>query len=47
MNYAGIINGIGENRLGPVNPATRAEAATIIHRLLQVLENQAQQQTAD
>lgn len=40
MNYAGIINGIGDDKLGPLNPATRAEAATIIHRLLQVLEKQ-------
>lgn len=39
MNYAGIINGIGENMLGPLNPATRAEAATIIYRLLQTLDN--------
>lgn len=47
MNYAGIINGIGESRLGPLNPATRAEAAAIIHRLLQVLENQAAGQTSE
>ena len=47
MNYAGIINGIGENRLGPLNPATRAEAATIIHRLLQVLENQIPAQVSE
>jgi fibronectin type 3 domain-containing protein len=44
MNYAGVINGIGENKLGPINPATRAEAATMIHRLLKVLDNQARNQ---
>lgn len=38
MNYAGIINGIGNDKLGPLNPATRAEAATIIYRMIQVLE---------
>lgn len=47
MNYAGIINGIGENRLGPLNPATRAEAAAIIHRLLQALDGQTPNQTAE
>lgn len=44
MNYAGVINGIGDNKLGPLNPATRAEAATMIYRLLKVLENQTQVQ---
>ncbi len=39
MKYAGIINGIGNDRLGPLETATRAEAATIIHRMLQALEN--------
>lgn len=38
MHYAGIINGIGGNKLGPENSATRAEAATIIYRLIKVLE---------
>ncbi len=40
MNHAGIINGIGNNRLGPLNPATRAEAATILYRMIKVLEKQ-------
>lgn len=38
MHYAGIINGIGNNRLGPENPANRAEAATIVYRMITVLE---------
>lgn len=38
MHYAGIVNGIGGNKLGPENPANRAEAATIIYRLIKVLE---------
>lgn len=38
MNQNGIINGIGDNRLGPLNPATRAEAAAIIYRMLQVVD---------
>lgn len=38
MYFAGIINGIGNNKLGPKNTATRAEAATIIYRLIKVLE---------
>jgi len=38
MYYAGVINGIGGNRLGPGNTATRAEAATIIYRLVKALE---------
>lgn len=47
MNYAGIINGIGSDRLGPKNPATRAEAATIIYRMLKVLEKQTADQQLD
>lgn len=39
LYYAGIINGIGNDMLGPLYPATRAEAATIIYRMLQALEN--------
>jgi hypothetical protein len=42
MHYAGIISGIGGDRLGPLNPATRAEAATIIYRMIQVLESRSQ-----
>ena len=38
MYYSGVINGIGNNKLGPKNPATRAEAATIIYRMINVLE---------
>lgn len=38
MHYSGIINGIGDNRLGPKNHATRAEAAAIIYRMIKVLE---------
>lgn len=37
MYKAGIINGIGNNLLGPENTATRAEAATIVHRMVQAL----------
>lgn len=40
MTYNGVINGIGENKLGPLYPATRAEAAAIIHRMLQLVEKQ-------
>ena len=39
LNYAGIINGVGSDKLGPLYPATRAEAVTIIHRMINVLEN--------
>lgn len=39
LYYAGIINGVGSDKLGPLYPATRAEAATIIYRMLQALEN--------
>ncbi|HEY8500179.1 MAG TPA: S-layer homology domain-containing protein, partial [Clostridia bacterium] len=39
MKYAGIINGIGNNKLGPSANATRAEAATIIYRMLQALDS--------
>lgn len=39
LNYAGIINGVGSNKLGPQYPATRAEAATIIYRMIQALES--------
>jgi len=39
MKYAGIINGIGSNKLGPTATATRAEAATIVYRMLQVLDS--------
>ena len=39
MKYAGIINGIGNNKLGPAATATRAEAATIIYRMLQALDS--------
>jgi hypothetical protein len=39
MKYAGIINGIGDNKLGPSATATRAEAATIIYRMLQALDS--------
>ncbi|HZK26998.1 MAG TPA: S-layer homology domain-containing protein [Thermoclostridium sp.] len=38
MHYAGIINGIGNNKLGPENPANRAEAATIVYRMIKALE---------
>lgn len=38
MHFAGVINGMGNNRLGPKNAATRAETATIIYRLIKVLE---------
>jgi len=39
MKYAGIINGIGSNKLGPSATATRAEAATIVYRMLQALDS--------
>lgn len=39
MKYAGIINGIGNNKLGPSATATRAEAATIVYRMLQALDS--------
>jgi len=38
MYFTGIINGIGNNKLGPKYTATRAEAATIIYRIIKVLE---------
>jgi len=38
LYYAGVINGVGANRLGPRNTATRAEAVTIIYRLINVIE---------
>jgi len=42
MYEAGIINGIGNNMLGPESTATRAEAATIVHRMVQALEKAAE-----
>ncbi|NLY18081.1 MAG: S-layer protein [Clostridiaceae bacterium] len=39
LYYIGIINGIGNDKLGPLYTATWAEAATIIYRMLQVLKN--------
>lgn len=43
LHYAGIINGVGNDKLGPSYPATRAEAATIIYRMIQVIKNQQNQ----
>lgn len=42
MFNAGIINGIGNNMLGPENTATRAEAAVIVYRMVQALEKAAE-----
>lgn len=38
MYHAGIVNGTGNKRLGPKNPATRAEAAVIVYRIVKVLQ---------
>ena len=37
MRGAGIINGVGENSFAPLNNATRAEAAKVIHGLYQYM----------